>query len=80
MQTLELIRDFVNTADLERGEDALADTRGLQYFLVFHGLAELRDRATAGDLAEARAIREALRREGQKGVQSPRTRPPHGPR
>jgi predicted RNA-binding Zn ribbon-like protein len=61
MQTLELIRDFVNTADLERGEDALADTRGLQYFLVFHGLAELRDRATAGDLAEARAIREALR-------------------
>jgi predicted RNA-binding Zn ribbon-like protein len=61
MQTLELIRDFVNTADLERGEDALADARGLQYFLVFHGLAELRDRASAGDLAEARAIREALR-------------------
>jgi predicted RNA-binding Zn ribbon-like protein len=61
MQTIELIRDFVNTADLERGEDALADARGLQSFLVLHGLAERRDRASAGDLAEARAVREALR-------------------
>jgi predicted RNA-binding Zn ribbon-like protein len=61
MSTLELIRDFVNTADLEGGEDALAETQGLQYWLVFHGLAELRHRATAGDLEAARAIREAIR-------------------
>ena len=61
MQALELIRDFVNTADLEAGEDKLADARGLQYWLVFHGLAELRDRATQADAADARALREALR-------------------
>jgi predicted RNA-binding Zn ribbon-like protein len=61
MPALELIRDFVNTADLEAGEDRLADARGLQYWLVFHGLAELRDRATDADAAAARALREALR-------------------
>lgn len=61
MSALELICDFVNTADLEAGEDKLADARGLQYWLVFHGLAELRDRATEADAAAARALREALR-------------------
>ena len=61
MSALELIRDFVNTADLEEGEDKLADPRGLQYWLVFHGLAQLRDRATEADAADARALREALR-------------------
>jgi predicted RNA-binding Zn ribbon-like protein len=57
----ELIRDFVNTADFEAGEDKLADPRGLQYWLVFHGLAELRDRATEADVADACALRESLR-------------------
>jgi len=61
MESLELIRDFVNTADLEDGEERLADPRALQYWLLFHGLAELRDRATASDLVEALALREALR-------------------
>jgi predicted RNA-binding Zn ribbon-like protein len=61
MESLELIRDFVNTADLEDGEERLADPRALQYWLLFHGLAELRDRATAADLDEALALREALR-------------------
>jgi predicted RNA-binding Zn ribbon-like protein len=61
MSNLELIRDFVNTVDLEDGEDKLADTQGLQYWLVLHGLAELRDRATERDLAAARDIREAIR-------------------
>ncbi len=61
MSSLELIRDFVNTADLEQDEDKLADGRGLQYWLVFNGLAELRHRATDEDAAEARAVREALR-------------------
>lgn len=70
MSDLELIRDFVNTADLEDGEDKLADTQGLQYWLVFHGLAELRDRATEHDLAAAREIREAIREllRGHNGV------------
>src|SRR3954452_9093564 len=61
MEALELIREFVNTADLEEGSDKLLDARGLQFWLVFHGLAELRHRATDEDAAEARAVREALR-------------------
>jgi predicted RNA-binding Zn ribbon-like protein len=61
MVALELVRDFVNTADLEAGEDKLGDARGLQYWLLFHGLAELRDRATEAEAADARALREALR-------------------
>jgi predicted RNA-binding Zn ribbon-like protein len=61
MSPIELVRDFVNTADLEDGEEKLADPRALQYWLVFHGLAELRDRATAADLEQALAVREALR-------------------
>ena len=61
MASLELVRDFVNTADLEDGKEKLADPRALQYWLLFHGLAELRDRATAADLDEALALREALR-------------------
>jgi predicted RNA-binding Zn ribbon-like protein len=61
MSALELIRDFVNTADLEGGTDGLADPRDLRRWLVLHGLARAQDRATAAQLAEARAIREALR-------------------
>ena len=70
MSDLELIRDFVNTVDLEDGEDKLADTQGLQYWLVFHGLAELRDRATQHDLAAARELREAIREllRGHNGI------------
>src|SRR3954465_7114448 len=61
MEALELIREFVNTADLEAGSDKLVDARGLQYWLVFHGLAQLRHRASDEEAAEARAGREALR-------------------
>jgi|SRR5581483_1800388 len=61
MDALELVRDFVNTADLEDGEEKLADPRALQYWLVFHGLAELGDRATRSDLERALEVREALR-------------------
>jgi predicted RNA-binding Zn ribbon-like protein len=61
MEPLELIRDYVNTVDLEQGEDKLGDARGLQFWLVAHGLAQLRHRATDEDAAEARAVREALR-------------------
>ncbi len=70
MSDLELIRDFVNTVDLEDGGDKLADTQGLQYWLVFHGLAELRDRATEQNLAAARELREAIREllRGHTGV------------
>ncbi|HEY2373467.1 MAG TPA: CGNR zinc finger domain-containing protein [Gaiellaceae bacterium] len=72
MESLELIRDFVNTADLEDGEEKLADPRALQYWLRLHGLAELHDRATAADLDEALALREAIREllRGHTGVEA----------
>ena len=61
MGSLKLICDFVNTADLEDGVDKLNDPQGLQYWLVFHGLSELGDRASRADLENARTVREALR-------------------
>src|SRR5258707_13370185 len=61
MGVWDLIWYFSNPADLEAGEDKLADARGLQYWLVFIGLAELRDRAGESEAAAARALREALR-------------------
>lgn len=61
MDSLELIRDFVNTADLEGGEERLADPGALQHWLLLHGLAQRRDRATEADLEDALALREALR-------------------
>lgn len=61
MESLELIRDFVNTADLEGGEEKLADPRALRNWLAAHALAAGRSPATAADLDEALALREALR-------------------
>ena len=57
-----MIRDFVNTADLEEESDELVDAgASSSHWLVCHGLAQLRHRATDEDAAEARAVREALR-------------------
>ena len=61
MESLKLICDFVNTADLERGEDALGDAAGLQRWLTGHRLADEGRRATERDAATARGVREALR-------------------
>ena len=56
---LQLVRDFVNTLDVEGGEDVLADARGLGVWLRGRGLWA--GRPTAADAAEAREVREALR-------------------
>jgi len=61
MADLELIRDFVNTADLEGLRDDLLDARGLVRWLAQHRLAGEHVRARATDAEEARAVREALR-------------------
>jgi len=61
MADLELIRDFVNTADLEERRDELEDPRGLVRWLAAHRLAGEHARARAEDAADARAVREALR-------------------
>ena len=61
MADLELIRDFVNTADLEQRRDELRDARGLVRWLAAHRLVGERARARAADATDARAVREALR-------------------
>jgi predicted RNA-binding Zn ribbon-like protein len=57
---LELVRLFVNTADLEDGTDALATPDALAGWLEQHGLARGAS-ATEADVAAARELREAIR-------------------
>ena len=55
---LALVQRFVNTADLDRGTDELADDEGLAAWLVANGMATEVD---AGGRERAVAVREALR-------------------
>jgi predicted RNA-binding Zn ribbon-like protein len=57
---LELVRLFVNTADLEDGTDALAEASALAGWLERHGLAR-EVSANEADVAAARELREAIR-------------------
>lgn len=61
MANLELVQDFVNTAELEERRDDLLDARGLVRWLALHRLAGPQARARERDAADARAVREALR-------------------
>ena len=61
MANLELVQDFVNSADLEEDRDDLQDARGLVRWLAAHRLAGAHARARETDVADARAVREALR-------------------
>jgi predicted RNA-binding Zn ribbon-like protein len=61
MADLDLVRDFVNSVDLEERRDELSDARGLVRWLAGHRLATARARASDADTADARAVREALR-------------------
>lgn len=58
---LEQVRAFVNTADLERGEEDLDTPGALSAWLADHGLLGGSTRATKADLHAALEIREALR-------------------
>ncbi len=59
---LELVRQFVNTIDVESGEERLGDPRDLAGWLLHAGLAPGPDlRARPADLARAIELREALR-------------------
>lgn len=58
---LELVRGFVNTADLEQDVDRLADRGGLGEWLAEQGLAEHGLRVTRAEHARAIELREALR-------------------
>lgn len=58
---LELVRAFVNTLDVESGEDELATPAALAEWLVAHGVLEAKAYARRVDLERALAVREALR-------------------
>jgi predicted RNA-binding Zn ribbon-like protein len=57
----ELVRDFVNTYDLDADADELASPAELAVWLRERGLIGPRDRATDDDLTTALTLREALR-------------------
>src|SRR3982074_1797866 len=61
MANLELISEFVNTADLEDRRDDLEHGRGLVRWLADHRLVNGPPHASERDAANARAVREALR-------------------
>jgi predicted RNA-binding Zn ribbon-like protein len=58
---LELVRDFVNTRDLEKGTDRIDAPGRLASWLVEKGLARAGYAPTDEDVARARNFREALR-------------------
>src|SRR5919107_5800355 len=58
---LELVRDFVNTRDLEKGTDRIDAPGRLASWLVEKGLARAGYAPTDEDVARARTFREALR-------------------
>jgi predicted RNA-binding Zn ribbon-like protein len=59
--TLAAVQAFINTFDLEDGEDDLADPAALTAWLRDHGLLDGAAPADGTDLDRARALREALR-------------------
>jgi predicted RNA-binding Zn ribbon-like protein len=61
MANLELVRDFVNTADLEDRRDDLEHGRELVRWFSEHRLLSGPTRASERDAENARAVREALR-------------------
>jgi predicted RNA-binding Zn ribbon-like protein len=59
---LELVRQFINTADISPGEDELRDLAALRLWLRQHALIGAREDLAPGDLERALAVREGLRR------------------
>ena len=57
---LERVRDFVNTLNVETGDDILSSPPALRDWLSDHGLSPGRG-ATRADLVAARRLREAIR-------------------
>jgi predicted RNA-binding Zn ribbon-like protein len=58
---LELVREFVNTLDLEEGSEALSSPAALGEWLAANGLAPGGVEPAAADLRRATRLREALR-------------------
>ena len=60
--SIAIVREFVNTSDLELGTDELETRRGLSDWLLGAGLVSIADRVTEAELELARRLREGLRR------------------
>jgi predicted RNA-binding Zn ribbon-like protein len=58
---LEVVRQFVNTADLDPGEEQLMAPADLRSWLAAHRLGETGMRVSSGDLVRALELREAIR-------------------
>ncbi|MEU8396435.1 CGNR zinc finger domain-containing protein [Nonomuraea sp. NPDC048892] len=76
----ELVRDFVNTFDVEAQADELSSPADLALWLRERGLAGPRDRASDDDLHTAHALREGLRaalrrRPAERSPERPSERP-----
>ena len=59
---IAVVRDFVNTTDLETRTDELTTQADLGRYLVREGLLQRGGRASVGDLRLARSLRAGLRR------------------
>jgi len=58
---LELVRAFINTLDVETGQDDVATPAQLRAWLLARNLLSPRQRVTLDDVARAHAVREDLR-------------------
>jgi predicted RNA-binding Zn ribbon-like protein len=58
---LSLLQRFVNSVDLETGEDELTSPGALRDWMAERGLMDAGDRATAADLKRALDVREGVR-------------------
>lgn len=58
---LDVVRGYINTVDLETGEDGIATPDGLRDWLVAHALLDRRQKVGESDVARARELREDLR-------------------
>ncbi|HEV3378338.1 MAG TPA: CGNR zinc finger domain-containing protein [Thermoleophilaceae bacterium] len=58
---LGLVQRFVNSVDLENGEDELTSPEALRGWLAERGLMDSRERVTRADLKRAIDVREGLR-------------------
>ncbi len=60
-QSIELLREFVNTHDLETGADAVGSPAELRLWLADHALMGAQESIGPADLARGLELREALR-------------------
>jgi predicted RNA-binding Zn ribbon-like protein len=58
---LGLVRDFLNTLDVETGEDALATPSGVEQWCVRHRLLDAREELGGADRGRFLEVREGLR-------------------